>query len=303
MRAAKPGIIRQINRAQVLQLLQRNGSVPRTEIARCLKLSKATITGIVSQLLSEDLVQEVGEGSSREQGGRKPILLTLNHDSRFVVGIDIGTKNIATGLASLKGDLKSTWRQPTVADHRVGSIVGQAQRAVEHMLADLNPSAGREAILAVGVAVPGTVRKTQGVVEHSYAFGWDRVELAAAIESALGVPAVIDNSTRVMALGEMWYGVGQGLRNVFFINVGNGIGSALIIHGAVFDNHSEFGHVMITSKKVPCNCGNLGCLEAVASGAAIERQAGKSIGSGPATMRGEELHAMARAGHPSARRI
>jgi predicted NBD/HSP70 family sugar kinase len=82
-----------------------------------------------------------------------------------------------------------------------------------------------------------------------------------------------DNCTRVMTLGEKWYGKGKGIKNLFFVNVGFGIGSALVINGKIYDHHSEFGHFAISNEKILCGCGNYGCLETVASGSAIERKA------------------------------
>ena len=74
-----------------------------------------------------------------------------------------------------------------------------------------------------------------------------------------------------MVLGERWFGTAREVKNAFFVNIGYGIGSAIVIDGKIYNNHSEFGHLHVTNKKIKCNCGKYGCLEAVASGNAIEK--------------------------------
>jgi glucokinase len=80
-----------------------------------------------------------------------------------------------------------------------------------------------------------------------------------------------------MAFGEKWHEKSRDTRNIFYINLGYGIGSAIVINGRVYNNNSEFGHIRITSRDVPCDCGKNGCLEAVASGHAIEKIAEATI--------------------------
>ena len=136
----------------------------------------------------------------------------------------------------------------------------------------------REKILGLGISVAGMVEKTQGLITLSPDFNWHDVQIVNVLQERSQFPAVADNCTRVMALGEIRYGRAKDVRNMFYVNVGYGIGSAFVINGRIYNNHSEFGHVFVTRKKdVHCDCGKTGCLEAVSSGHAIERMANVAI--------------------------
>jgi len=131
--------------------------------------------------------------------------------------------------------------------------------------------------LGVGVSAAGIVESSSGTVRFSPDFNWKHVPLGELIGNAVDLSVVVDNCTRAMALGEQWFGNARGLRNAFYVNVGYGVGSAVIFNNQVYDNHSEFGHLFVTRSGVKCYCGKTGCLEAVSSGHAIERRANQAL--------------------------
>jgi glucokinase-like ROK family protein len=266
-----PEMARDINRALVLDLLRKNDAIPRAQIARLLDLSRVTVSAVVSQLIEDALVTELGEGDTFKKGGRKPILLSLNTSSKFVLGIDIGYTNTVIGLGNLKGEVLSKIRHPTTRTHSVENVVQQVTYLIEEIIAQ--SAIQREKILGIGLSVAGTVEKAQGLIRFSPDFNWRSVSIADILKARTGLHTVADNCTRVMTRGEIWYGDARDVRNMFYINIGHGVGSALVIDGRIYNNHSEFGHVFVTKKAVRCDCGKFGCLEAVASGHAIERMA------------------------------
>jgi predicted NBD/HSP70 family sugar kinase len=266
---------REINRALVLNLLRTHDSIPRAEIARRLLLSKVTVSTIVGELLESGVVVEVGVGASVEKGGRRPIMLSLNTSDRFVVGVDLGTTNTVAAVGDLKGEVLKKTRIPTSRNHSVDTIVRQITRLVDEIV--LKSKVDREHIVGVGLAVAGQVVKESGLIVFSPHFNWHNVRIAEMVEEKSGYRTIADNCTRVMTIGEVWFGEGKDVSNLFFINVGHGIGSALVIDRKVYRHHSEFGHVFITKKKIRCACGKYGCLEVVASGEAIEREANQIL--------------------------
>ena len=137
----------------------------------------------------------------------------------------------------------------------------------------------REKILGIGLSVAGTVEKAKGLIIFSPDFNWRNVYIVDILEEKSNLHTIADNCTRVMTRGEIWYGHAKDVRHMFYINIGYGIGSAIVIEGRIYNNHSEFGHVFVTKKEVRCDCGKYGCLEAVASGQAIERMANESLGN------------------------
>jgi glucokinase-like ROK family protein len=258
-----------------LDLLRKNDSIPRAQIARLLDLSKVTVSTIVSQLIEDEFVTEVGEGDSRKRGGRKPILLSLNTSNKFVIGADIGYTNTVIAFGNLRGEILWKIRQPTARSHSVEHVVEQVVSLIDEIIAQSNVR--REKILGIGLSVAGIVEKAKGLISFSPDFDWRNVSIANILKEKTDFTIIADNCTRVMTRGEIWHGQAKDVRNMFYINVGYGIGSAMVIEGRIYNNHSEFGHVFVTKKEVRCDCGKYGCLEAVASGQAIERIANETM--------------------------
>lgn len=302
IRTGDPEMAREINRALILDLLRKNDAIPRAEMARMLDVSKVTVSTIVNDLIAQELVSELGEGDSLKQGGRKPILLSLNAASKFVVGVDVGWQNTVVAIGNLKGALLAKTRAPTTRDHSVASIVEQVASLIEDGIQ--RAQIARPKILGCGLSVAGIVEKTTGRIAFSPDFNWREVPMTDLLQAKTGLRTIADNCTRVMTRGEVWYGNAREVRNLFYINIGYGIGSAMVIDGRMYDNHSEFGHVFVTKKDVRCDCGKHGCLEAVASGHAIERLANEQIGNAnKGWLTAKELAELADKGEAAAQNI
>lgn len=270
-----PESARLINRALVLKRLRSTDSNSRAALARQLGLSKITVSQVVADLISEGLIVEKGEGNPKSTGGRKPILLSLSSSSRFVIGLDIGLTNTVVALAGPNGERLIQLRKPTNAKHDVASILAQVEELVQVALE--KGKTPKEGIVGVGISIGGLVESQNGLITFSPDFGWKDVPFQSLVEKQLKLSVVIDNCTRVMAFGEKWQQESPDGENIFYVNLGYGIGSAIVMHGRIYNNNSEFGHIRITTKDVVCDCGKKGCLEAVASGHAIERIANTLI--------------------------
>jgi len=269
IRTGDPEMAREINRSLVLGLLRNVNSTHRAKIAKELNLTKATVSTIVNNLIDEGLVKELGEGESQKAGGRKPVLITLNKSSSYIIGIDIGKTNAVVAIGNLKGDIIKLIRRPTVKNSSVTNVIKQISNLTNKLIKE--SKIDRKKVKGVGVSVAGVVERDRGFIKLSPDFNWSNILLSDLLSSELNFPVKIDNCTRAMALGEEWYGNAKKSKNAFFINIGYGIGSAIMIDGKIYNNHSEFGHLYVTGKKIRCYCGKYGCLEAVASGNAIER--------------------------------
>jgi N-acetylglucosamine repressor len=291
--AADPEHVRKQNRSLILEQLNCDIPLSRVEISKKLALSKMTVSVIVADLIREGLVDEVGEGEAARSGGRKPILLTLG-SSKFVLGIDIGQTNTVIAMANLKGEKQYERKVPTSRNKEVGQIVRQIAELVRESLAKSGVKS--ENLFCVGISTAGLVESDRGYIHFSPDFNWKDVPLKSLMEEAIGFPVVVDNCTRALALGEIRYGGAKDAENLFFVNVGHGIGSALMINGTIYGKNSEFGHIRATSKAIVCDCGKEGCLEAVSSGHAIERRAAELYPEESGWMTAEEVAALARKG-------
>jgi len=302
IRTGDPEMAREINRSLILNILREQDLLSRADIARALDLSKVTVSTIVSNLIQDELVEERGAGDSLESGGRKPIMLSLNSSKKYVIGVDIGTTSTAAATADLKGKHLQVTRRQTGDNLSVDRVLTQVQELIEQAIH--KSKIDRAHILALGVSAAGIVSSVKGYIYFSPDFDWKDVDIKSLLEKKTGFPVVVDNCTRTMTLGEQWYGRIRDARNVLYVNVGYGIGSALILNKHIYSNHSEFGHSFITRKKIHCHCGKYGCLEAVASGNAIESQANELLGDKvDKRITAKMLATMARGGDRTARGI
>jgi glucokinase len=166
-----------------------------------------------------------------------------------------------------------------------GQVVARREAAFEP--ADIAPQLARlvsalrdssEArVAAVGVGVPGLVNPRTGrVVISSDLPSVVREDLRSALSDAAGLPVSLDNDANAGAMGEYAVGAGRGSRNMFYVTIGTGIGGALVLDGKLWRGASgfagEFGHITIDPEGVECTCGNVGCLETVASAPNIVRR-------------------------------
>jgi len=270
-----PEFARRINTALILDQLREDKKVSRAHLSRRLRLSKMTVSTIVRELIKAGLVDENGVGESQRGGGRRPILLTLDRRYRLILGIDIGTTNTALRVADVNGDEVLRLRVSTRKKHDVESVTLQVRELVNEAMRKLRSR--KSCVAGTGLSVAGIVESSSGLILRSPDMGWENVNIKAILEKSLNLPLRVDNCTRAMALGEQRYGLAKGTRNVLYVNVGYGIGSALVFNGRIYDRKSELGHTYVTRQRIRCHCGKYGCLEAVASGHAIEQKANHDL--------------------------
>jgi glucokinase-like ROK family protein len=265
--------INKLNKIKVLELIRKERSISRADIAKITRLSAPTITRIVDSLIkNEKLVIDLGLGAS--EGGRPPNLVSFAAESRFIIGVDIGRTNISAALADLDATIVQEDMRPTGADEGYERVIERVTSIIEELIA--KSRVDRRYIMGVGLAVGGLMDRKRGIIEFSPDFHWRNVDPASTLAAAVGLPVMIDNVTRVAAIGELHYGIGERFRNFICINIGYGIGAGIIIDGMPFyGSHGvsgEFGHIMVDKHdRRLCNCGNYGCLEAIASGYGIAR--------------------------------
>ncbi|MBM3134822.1 MAG: ROK family transcriptional regulator [Chloroflexi bacterium] len=282
--ATDPQLLRQINRATVLEVIRRRGPISRTDLARITHLTPATCFAIVEELVKMNLLVEEGIGSSR--GGRRPTLFKFNPRAFFVVGVDIGgLGKMITILSDLDGNILvrkaaelGTEESP---DRVIGRIIASSRQVVQEAQVDDG------AVRGVGIAVPGLVEVATRSILYSANLGWQNAPIAAPIEEALHLPVCVENNANAMALGESWCGAGRDYQNILCVNVGVGIGAGIIIEGKLYRGRAawagEIGHTTVDEDGPLCRCGNYGCLEALAAGPAIARKAVLGIRRGAVT--------------------
>ena len=276
--------VKNLNKHAIIDLIRftPNG-ISRVELARELNLTRAAITSIINDLQTIGLVDEV-EG--KYPSGRKPIVLEINPNQGYVVGVDIGSTHVTILLANYAAHVIKDIEWPIRIDEGPTVILGQVDQRLKDLLNESNLKMGD--IKAICVGVPGPVVLQEGMVsEPPIMPGWDKFPIKNYIKSLWKVPVTIGNDAELGAIGEWAYGAGRGEDNLAYIKVGRGIGAGLLLDGQVYHGAAgsagEIGHFTIEENGPLCSCGNRGCLEAVAGGNAVAKRAIESIKNGHRT--------------------
>jgi len=194
----------------------------------------------------------------------------------MVIGIDIGGTKLTAALAGTDGSVERKIRRPTEENWTARDNLAALRELIQQLL---SAAKRREAdVLGIGVGFGGPVDPVRGIVRRSHHVeGWEGIALRHEFEGTFHIPTHVDNDANVGALGELAYGAARNRQHVVYVNIGTGIGGALIIsgklhHGAT-GNSGEIGHTVIDRSGPPCTCGQRGCLEAFCSGPSIRRRA------------------------------
>ncbi|MEW5902493.1 MAG: ROK family transcriptional regulator, partial [Acidobacteriota bacterium] len=287
-RTGNAKFISEINKVKVTNLIRDNDGISRAALAKKSGISAPTVSRIVEALIQEGLVIEVGRGMSN--GGRRPTLLKFSGVDNFIIGIDLGTTDIYGVLTDLDAKVIAEVKRPTKVEEGFSRIMERTSELINELRNHLGEKKGK--IRGIGMAIAGLINRERGIVEFSPNFKWHNVDVRAALSQLGEIPVFFDNVTRVMALGEMWYGTGRNYRNFIMVNVGFGIGAGIIVQGGPLYGFKglagELGHIILEKDSdVQCGCGNFGCLEALSSGNAIAKAAQKELRDGAVSILSE----------------
>jgi glucokinase len=196
-------------------------------------------------------------------------MTTSRNNDQLFVGIDLSSSTLRGALVSSGGNIIR--EQRARAEHQSSdALLAQIVETVRALSAD-------SSVAAVGIGIPGLVnRKTNRIELMPNLPALSEVNIVEEISRKTALPVVIDNNANTAAYAELQIGVARDRRQVFFVSLGAGIGSALIINGHIYRGAAgfagEFGHMTIDPEGIECACGNIGCLETIVSGPNIVRR-------------------------------
>lgn len=201
---------------------------------------------------------------------------------QYVIGVDLGGTKIYTALAAEGGKILAEIKVPTESGKGPRHVIDRIVDSVEQVQKAAAISPGRVRALALGA--PGPLDKAKGIICFAPNLCWHNVPIRQVLEERLSFPVLLDNDANLAALGEHVFGAGRGEENMVYITVSTGVGGGLILGGRLYRGSSdvagEIGHMTVSPGGPLCGCGNRGCLEAVASGTAIAREAGELVARG-----------------------
>ena len=201
-------------------------------------------------------------------------------NTQYVIGVDIGGTTVKFGLFTPEGELLSEWAIPTDVTDNGSHVFPDTAKSI---LSEMDKRGiTKEQVLGVGVGVPGPVNE-DGVALGAVNLHMGRTDVVGEMKKLLGgLPVAAANDANVAAYGEAWKGGAAGYQNVIMLTLGTGVGGAIIVGNKILAGTNgaagELGHAHIVDDlDVPCNCGQTGCLEQVASATGIAMLARKRL--------------------------
>jgi predicted NBD/HSP70 family sugar kinase len=259
----------------VLGAIADSPGISRAGVAARTGLTKATVSSLVDRAIAADLVVD-GEPARRDGPGRRGTALTLSPAGPHGLGVEIGVDYVATCLVDLTGSVSRQRIRPV--DNRSqppNRVLVKVARAIRNAVAELPVQVG-----GVGVAVPGLVESSTGFLRTAPNLGWRDVDVQSELRDRTDLadlPILVGNEANFAALGEMWSGGHDDLRDFVHVSGEIGIGAGIVMNGALFEGvrgfGGEIGHLPVDSKGPQCSCGARGCLETMAGQDTMLRQA------------------------------
>jgi predicted NBD/HSP70 family sugar kinase len=262
--------LRRDNRAVLLSSLFFEQPLSRPDLSAATGLSPASVSNVVRELIDEGIVVEAGSVDS--DGGRPRVLLQVNPDYGYVIGVDVGEIRVRVELFDLTMAERAKVDYPLdPRQHDVAVIVEAVLAGLDEVLtrSGVSPSA----VLGVGIGVPGIVENGPDARVHGQSYGWDAVPLERLLRAGTSLPLHIDNGAKTMGQAELWFGTGRGTQHAVVCLIGSGVGASIIAHGSSHRGSTssavEWGHTTVIAGGRTCRCGARGCLEAYAGAEAV----------------------------------
>lgn len=257
--------VRRHNLSLVLRLVAGQGPCSRASIAGMTGLTRATVSSLVAELIDRELVRELGLDTD-PRVGRPATLLELDGSTVVTLGVELNVGYSAVLANDLAGSTVYERRRPlgassSAVDDLVPILVTEIRRAIGAV-----ESMGRT-VAGIGLAVPGITHAATGVVVFAPNLAWRDVALLDRLRAQLGttLPITVENEANMGAVAEHRVGVAAGTGNMVYVLAANGVGSGVILDGALFRGASgaagEIGHTTVDPDGVICSCGSRGCWE------------------------------------------
>ncbi|HSJ68025.1 MAG TPA: ROK family protein [Anditalea sp.] len=265
-----------LNKIKIIKHLYTNSNDTATAIGYEIGISLPTVNTLLTSLLKSGQVVKQGQGES--QGGRKPDLYGLASGSFYILSLDVSKYKVRAAIYNTAHEAVTEIDSLKITLNNEEETFREISDFVDKIIS--KSGLNKEAIIAMGISMPGLIDSDKGVNYTYLNFG--EGSLKEKLEKEFGIKVYIENDARAMTLAEFKFGQNQNYKNVLGVFIGWGIGLGIIIDGKLYRGGAgfagELGHSpLFESRGITCSCGKTGCLEAVASGTAIVRMAEEAI--------------------------
>jgi glucokinase-like ROK family protein len=257
----------------VLDEVRLGRSRSRPELVERTGLGRAIVSQRLGELIERGLVVQGDPGPST--GGRPPRQLRFNARAGHLLVADLGATSIDVALTTLDGQILGHRDEPASIEAGPEACLARVEELFDQLVATTHGVPGE--LWGIGIGVPGPVEFAAGrPISPPIMPGWDGYPIRERLSARYRAPVWVDNDVNVLALGEWRSGVAAGHDDVVVVKIGTGIGAGIIsagrLHRGAQGSAGDVGHIQVSDDPaIVCRCGNVGCLEALAGGAAIAR--------------------------------
>lgn len=261
-------LIKESNMRLVFRLIHGYGSISRADIKKITGLSATTVSSLVEELMADGLVVECGIKETNTSG-RKAVMLKVNSQDGFFVGLDVRKHCIYAALCGLDFSVKQKVEVP----------VSKGETLVLGILRSIGRLARGKRIFGITIGIPGVIDpKTNTLISSTVLAAEDAKDMYLILRETMpDVSIFIKNNSGLVALCEREFDGYEHVDNLVSVDIDDGVGAGILIGGAIYDGSGlagEFGHMSVDLKGRRCSCGNYGCLELYASIPAILEKTG-----------------------------
>lgn len=239
----------------ILNYMMNCGATSKVELAKLLNLSMPTVLSNVNELMEQGLITEQGEMEST--GGRKAVLIGLQKNYRYALGVDITTNHQGMVLVNLGGEIVKQQR----IREKFDTDLSYYSRLSERLREFYKGEAEEARILGVGISLPGIINQRERLLVRSHALQLENYSLKV-MEQLLAMPVYFENDANAAMLAENL----QKWKNAIYLSLNHTLGGAVCIDGTLFTGQNrkagEFGHMIQVPDGKPCYCGKRGCVDA-----------------------------------------
>ena len=272
--------VRRMNRSLILETLRTKDTLSRAGLASITGLNPSTVSNIVNELLTENLVRETD--LRQPDIGRPSRMLELNPLGGCALGVEINVDYLLAILTDFTANI--LWRQRISIDPREGQE--KILDDIEALIADgmTAKDTSNLPILGIGVGVPGLVDYRSGILRIAPNLHWQDVPIQDILHRRFRIPIYVENEANAAALGEYFFGAARGVDNFIYLSAGVGLGGGIVLDGKLFRGSygyaSEVGHMTFDAGGELCGCGKRGCWETFVGPRAVERRVRRTLRTG-----------------------
>lgn len=266
--------LRRRNRDMVLRAIAFDGPVSRTHIAQQTGLTGAAVSRITRELIDARLVKEGGRIQAKGQVGRRNIRLELGDEGAFVLGVALTANVRSVSIGNSRGEIISQHKVAGLGMENPKRAVQQLSVAARDLIDDTDFDASR--LVGCGVSVAGIANPDTGDLIRADPLGWSAFPLGNEFSGQLGLQVQVEARPIALLMAELWGGAATGLKNVMLVSNGIWAGGAIMLDGVMLRGQNnmvgQIPHMSVQGNETLCTCGRRGCLNMVASGAAVLRE-------------------------------